>query len=108
MSIDLFTFLVIIGCALVTIIPRILPFAVVRNLTLPQPVLKWLSYVPICILTALVVQNFIIQENHSLKINWPVIIVIIPVLLIAVRTKSLSITVISGVILMAGFRFFLL
>ncbi|MGG3124096.1 AzlD domain-containing protein (plasmid) [Priestia megaterium] len=108
MSIDLFTLLVIIGCALVTIIPRILPFAVVRNLTLPQPVLKWLSYVPICILTALVVQNFIIQENHSLKINWPVIIVIIPVLLIAVRTKSLSITVISGVILMAGFRFFLL
>jgi len=107
MSIDLFTLLVIIGCALVTIIPRILPFAFVRNLTLPQPVLKWLSYVPVCILTALVVENFTIQEHHSLKINWPVIIVIIPTLLIAVRTKSLSITVISGVVLMASFRFFL-
>lgn len=107
MSIDLYTLLVIIGCALVTIIPRILPFAVVRNLTLPQPVLKWLSYVPICILTALVVENFTIQENNSLRINWPVIIVILPTLLITVRTKSLSITVLSGVILMAAFRFFI-
>ncbi|MFP3123951.1 AzlD domain-containing protein [Ectobacillus funiculus] len=105
MSIHLTVMMVILGCAVVTIIPRIVPFLVVRNMTLPQPVLKWLSYVPVCILTALVVENFIIQTDHSLKINWPVIIVIIPTLLIAIRTKSLSITVVSGVVLMAVLRF---
>ncbi|MDQ0198235.1 AzlD domain-containing protein [Neobacillus ginsengisoli] len=107
MSINLTTVMVILGCALVTIIPRIVPFLVVRNMTLPEPVLKWLSYVPVCILTALVVESFIIQTNHSLKINWSVIIVIIPTLLVAMRTKSLSITVISGVVLMAVLRFFI-
>jgi len=99
--------MVILGCALVTIIPRVVPFLVVRNTNLPESVLKWLSYVPVCILTALVVENFIIQTDHSLKINWPVIIVIIPTLLVAIRTKSLSITVISGVVLMAVLRLFI-
>ncbi|MCU7709249.1 AzlD domain-containing protein [Priestia sp. JV24] len=113
MSIHYPTLIVILGCALVTVVPRIVPFLVVRNIALPEPVLKWLSYIPICILTALVVENFIIQANDSqandsVKINWPVIIVVIPTLLIALKTKSLSITVISGVGMMALLRFFLL
>ena len=107
MSIHYSTLIIILGCALVTVVPRIVPFLVVRNIALPEPVLKWLSYIPICILTALVVQNFIIQVNDSVKINWPVIIVVIPTLLIALKTKSLSITVISGVGMMALLRFFL-
>ena len=74
MSIHFPTLIVILGCALVTVVPRIVPFLVVRNIALPEPVLKWLSYIPICILTALVVENFIIQANDSVKINWPVII----------------------------------
>jgi branched-subunit amino acid transport protein len=105
MNLDVTTLVVILGCALVTILPRIIPFLVVRNVTLPEPVLKWLSYVPICILTALVVESFIEQTNHSLKINWSVLIVIIPTLLIAVQTKSLTISVISGVVFMAIFRY---
>ncbi|MEK1829117.1 AzlD domain-containing protein [Priestia megaterium] len=106
MSIHYPTLIVILGCALVTVVPRIVPFLVVRNIGLPEPVLKWLSYIPICILTALVVENFIIQANDSVRINWPVIIVVIPTLLIALKTKSLSITVISGVGMMALLRFF--
>jgi branched-subunit amino acid transport protein len=107
MSVNFSIILVIFGCALVTAIPRIIPFLVVRNIALPEPVLKWLSFVPICILTALVVENFIIQTNDSLKVDWSVIAVLIPTLLIAIKTKSLSITVISGVVLMAALRFFI-
>ncbi|NPC94081.1 AzlD domain-containing protein [Bacillus sp. WMMC1349] len=106
MSIDLTILFVIISCAIVTMIPRIIPFLVVRNITLPEPVLKWLSYVPICILTALIVENFIIQTDHTFKLDWTVIAVLVPTLLIAMKTKSLSITVISGVVLMAGLRLF--
>jgi branched-subunit amino acid transport protein len=107
MSVDLTIMIVIIGCAFVTIVPRIIPFLVVRNIALPEPALKWLSYVPVCILTALVVENFIIQTDHSLKIDWSVIAVLIPTLLIAIKTRSLSITVISGVVFMAILRFFI-
>ncbi|MCY9076876.1 AzlD domain-containing protein [Bacillus inaquosorum] len=104
MSVNTYILMVIIGCALVTMIPRVIPFLVVRNITLPEPVLKWLSYVPVCILTALVVKDCMIQSNDSLQLNWPVAVILIPALLIAMKTKSLSITVISGVLLMAGLR----
>ncbi|WP_339192052.1 AzlD domain-containing protein [Bacillus sp. FSL K6-1003] len=104
MSINAYILTVIIGCALVTMIPRVVPFLVVRNISLPVPVLKWLSYVPVCILTALVVKDCMIQSNDSLTLNWQVTVVLVPTLLIALKTKSLSMTVISGVILMAGLR----
>ena len=104
MSINTYVLMVIIGCALVTMIPRIIPFLVVRNITLPEPVLKWLSYVPGCILTALVVKDCMIQSHGTLQLNWPAAVILIPTLLIAMKTKSLSITVISGVLLMAGLR----
>ncbi|MEC1667032.1 AzlD domain-containing protein [Bacillus mojavensis] len=104
MSINAYILMVIIGCALVTMIPRVVPFLVVRNISLPVPVLKWLSYVPVCILTALVVKDCMIQSNDSLTLNWQVTVVLVPTLLIALKTKSLSMTVISGVVLMAGLR----
>ncbi|MFS0664930.1 AzlD domain-containing protein [Bacillus mojavensis] len=104
MSINAYILMVIIGCALVTMIPRVVPFLVVRNISLPEPVLKWLSYVPVCILTALVVKDCMIQSNDSLTLNWQVTVVLVPTLLIAMKTKSLSMTVISGVVLMAGLR----
>lgn len=105
MSLDLSTLFIILGCALVTFIPRVVPFAIVRNMTLPEPVLKWLSYIPVCILTALVVENFTVQTENALQVNWEVIIVIIPTIFIAIRSKSLSVTVLSGVALMAAVRF---
>ncbi|WP_046216029.1 AzlD domain-containing protein [Paenibacillus wulumuqiensis] len=106
MTIQWTTLMVIIGCALVTMIPRVLPFIVVRNLNLPESVLKWLSYIPVCILTALVVESLLIQNEDSLQIDWQAVIVFIPTLVIAIKTRSLSITVIAGVIMMALVRYF--
>lgn len=68
----------IIGCALVTMIPRIIPFLVVRNITLPESVLKWLSYVPVCVLTALVVKDCMLQSQDFLGLNWPVAVTLDP------------------------------
>ena len=107
MSVDLTVLLVILGCALVTVIPRIAPFILVKNVELPQPVIKWLSFIPLCILTALVADSVIIQEQSELNIDWDALAVIIPTIVIAIWTKSLSITVLAGIILMAGVRFFL-
>ncbi|WP_042349724.1 AzlD domain-containing protein [Bacillus massiliigorillae] len=105
MSVDTTILLIILGCALVTVIPRIVPFMLVRNIELPQLVIKWLSFIPVCILTALVVDSVLIEADHGIAIDWNVLIVIVPTLFIALWTKSLSITVIVGVILMAIIRF---
>lgn len=96
---------IIFGCALVTVIPRIIPFLLVRNIELPQPVIKWLSFIPVCILTALVVDSVLLDAEHGIAVDWDVLLVMIPSLFVALWTKSLSITVIVGVILMAGVRF---
>ncbi|MNI02064.1 Branched-chain amino acid transport protein (AzlD) [compost metagenome] len=97
MSVDLSIVIIILACALVTFIPRIMPFAIVRNLNLPPAFLRWLTYIPVCLLTALIVQG-VIQKSASLPtINWSNLAVIIPTLWIAWRTKSLLGTVLVGV-----------
>ncbi|MEH7238527.1 AzlD domain-containing protein [Bacillus sp. JJ1562] len=105
MSINLSILLIILGCALVTFIPRIIPFIVIRNINLPKIVIKWLSFIPICIFAALIVDSFIIQDESLLSIDWSVLTAIIPTLIIALWTKSLSITVIVGIVSMATVRF---
>lgn len=95
----------IVGCSVVTWLPRIIPFIFVRNVKLPKVVLKWLSFIPICILSALVVENLLNTDRSFVSINWPVFAAFIPTLIIAIWTKSLSTTVIVGVISMAAIRF---
>ncbi len=106
MTVNWTIFLIIVGCALVTMIPRVLPFLVVRNMVLPQPVMKWLSYIPVCIFTALVVESMLDKQGTTLHIEWPAVIVLVPTLLVAIKTKSLSMTVVVGVVCMAIVRFF--
>lgn len=101
---DLSILLVILGCALVTVIPRVLPFAVIRNLNMPQPILKWLSYIPVCLLTALIMQGVIRPTETTPQIDWTNVLIIIPTLLIALRTKSLLFTVIGGIVTAALIR----
>lgn len=105
MSMNVNILLIIIGCALVTFIPRIIPFIVIRNIKLPNSVAKWLSFIPICIFTALIVESFIMEDESLLSIDWRVLSATIPTLLVAIWTKSLSITVIVGIVCMASIRF---
>ncbi|MEJ8305290.1 AzlD domain-containing protein [Saccharibacillus sacchari] len=99
--------LALVGCCtLVTVIPRVLPFILVRSITLPMIVLRWLSFIPICILTALIVQGLLIEpeDGGMTKVNWPYVGVAVPTLLVALKTKSLSASVIVGVVLLALVR----
>lgn len=96
----------ILGCAVVTWIPRVLPFAIVKNVTLPNVVLRWLAYIPVCILSALVIESFLDAEGNFVTLDWLSVAAFIPTLLVAILTKSLSKTVIVGVLTMALLRFF--
>lgn len=105
MSLNVSILLIILGSAIVTFIPRVIPFIVIRKIGLPKLVIKWLSFIPICIFTALIVDSFIIQDESLLSIDWSVLAAIIPTLIVAIWTKSLSVTVIVGIVCMATIRF---
>lgn len=104
MNTSIYVVLLIIGCALVTWIPRILPFTIVKNRKMPKWFLRWLAYIPVCILSALVFESFIANDN-IIRLDFLSILAFIPTVFVAVWTKSLSLTVIVGVITMAVLRF---
>jgi len=99
-------FWLIVGCAFVTWLPRIIPFIFVKKFALPDIVLKWLSYVPVCILSALVFESLINAEGKIVTLDWLYVGALIPTLIVALITKSLSKTVLIGVASMALLRYF--
>ena len=105
MNIDFPMLLLIIACAAVTFIPRVIPFMVVRNIQLPVLVGKWLSFIPICIFTALIVDSFLMEGEGMITIDWAVLGAMVPTVLVAVWTKDLSVTVLTGIVSMALIRY---
>ena len=97
--------LLVIGCALVTWIPRIVPFIFVKKVQLPDIVLRWLTYIPVCILSALVFESLFHEGEGFVVPDWQSIAAFVPTILVALVTKSLSLTVIVGVVSMAIVRF---
>ncbi|MDQ0494382.1 AzlD domain-containing protein [Paenibacillus brasilensis] len=95
---------IIIGGMIVTAIPRIIPFAVLQKLELPRPVLQWLSYIPICIFTALVMESLLVRTEHSVTLNGQVLIAVLPTLVTALWSKNLLATVVVGIVSMAVVR----
>jgi len=106
MTTSLTFILLILGCAIVTWVPRVVPFILVRSVKLPDVVLRWLAYIPVCILSALVLESLFEAEENFVAFDWLNLIAFMPTLFVAVWTKSLSKTVIVGVITMAILRFF--
>lgn len=100
--------LIIIGCSLVTWIPRITPFILTKKLSFSENFTKFLSYIPICILTALVFQSMLeVQSTGFPKLKTLEALASLPTFFVAIKTKDLMKTVITGVVTMALLRLFL-
>lgn len=105
MQISIYSLLVILGCGLVTWLPRVIPFLLVRKVHIPQIITDFLSYIPLCILTALLVQSLTLYQ----KVTWPVmhteyILAAIPTIISAIITRNLMWVVIVGMAAMALIR----
>lgn len=97
--------LLILGTTVVTVIPRVLPLALLSRFNLPKWFVKWLGYVPIAVLAALLAQSVLVSNGSiDLSLNNLALIAVIPTLLVAVRTRSLIWTVLTGVASMALLR----
>lgn len=98
--------LLIFFMALVTFLPRVLPVLLLSRRSLPEPVERWLSYVPVAVLAALLAPSLFAPSgwfNLAFSEN-PAFWVSIPVFVIAFFTRNLFITVLSGMFLIAIFR----
>lgn len=94
---------IIIGGAVVTVLPRVLPVMLISKLKLNSKVEAFLKYIPISILTALVFSEVIIS-NDKLSINPSVLIAAAITCFTAVKKNNLLLTVIVGVLSMAILR----
>lgn len=93
--------IIIIGCAVVTFIPRVLPLMILSQMELPKWLIRWLKNVPVAVMAALLAQELLLSNNQfSLMDNVLKIVAAIPTFIIAILTKSLLGTVLVGIITM--------
>ena len=88
----------IIGMSLVTLLIKVIPAILISNLKIPDSINKVLEFIPIAVLSSMVIQ-FLIIKNGELNITfsneyiWAGLLTIF----IAFIFKSLFITIIAGI-----------
>ena len=89
--------LTILGMALVTYVPRVLPLVLLARRPLPPLVREWLALLPPALMAALVAQAVLIPGGE-LRVGWdnPSVVPALLSLLVAWRTRSLALTVVAG------------
>ena len=101
MEVSWIILIIIIGCAIVTFIPRVLPLMILSQMELPKWLIRWLKNVPVAVMAALLAQELLVSNNQfSLMDNVLKIVTAIPTFIIAILTKSLLGTVLVGVLTM--------
>ncbi|HHX75553.1 MAG TPA: AzlD domain-containing protein, partial [Firmicutes bacterium] len=56
--------LIILGCALVTYVPRFLPLYILTRIKIPKVAAVWLRYVPVAVLAALIAPGIATAEGR--------------------------------------------
>lgn len=108
MEINWYIMSVIIGSAIVTFIPRVLPLIVLSKLEIPEWGINWLKHVPVAVMAALLASELLLLDNKvSFQENTLNLMSAIPTLLVAIYTRSLLGTVLVGVTTLMILRFLL-
>jgi branched-subunit amino acid transport protein len=100
-------FLVILGMAIVTFSVRYPPLASAGRISLPDPILKALGFVPVAVLTAIIVPAMLIPnaEDIDLSLGNPYLVAGFVSVLIAWRTKNLLLTIVLGMAIFLAWKF---
>ena len=88
------------GMGLVTYLPRMLPLIYLAHKRLPQWLTDWLSLIPVAILSALLAPSLLADSDpRLLNLEKTELLVAVPTLLFALKTRSLGGTVLVGMVL---------
>ena len=91
--------LLIIGMALVTFLPRYLPFGLAGKVVIPPLIARALSFVPIAVLTVIIVQtSFFRQGELSLSLDNHYLLASVIAFFAALFTKQLYWTIFLGLL----------
>ncbi len=98
-------YLLLLGMALVTYLPRSVPLALLASRSLNPLLARWLSFVPAAVLAALLMPD-VLSKDNTLFISTDNIFLLaaIPTALVAILTKSFFGTVLTGMAVTAGLR----
>lgn len=91
--------LLLAGMAAVTYLPRWLPLALLAGRRLPPWLTEWLELVPAAILGALLAPAILATaEPRRIDLVRPEFIAAFPALFVAIKTRSLAGTVVTGML----------
>jgi len=91
--------LLILGMALVTFLPRYLPFALAGRISLPPLLVAALDYVPIAVLTAIIVQTALIRDGTvNLNLDNHHLLAALAATVTALVSRKMFLTIAVGLI----------
>lgn len=97
--------LTLIGMALVTMVPRVLPLLLLSTRKLPVWLRTWLEYIPVAVLAAMLLPSLVSMDGAiNLSFDNLFLWVSIPCFVVAWRTRSLLGTVGTGLVLVITAR----
>ncbi|MEN6348491.1 MAG: AzlD domain-containing protein [Syntrophomonas sp.] len=92
----------IIGVSLVSILPRVLPVAILSKFEFPPLLKRWLSFVAPAVLGALTALSVLAPQGRIyIGVGNIYIWAFLPTLLVAVKTRSLFYSLLTGIASMA-------
>lgn len=102
---DTFIWTVIVGMAIANFAVRFIPMVAVSRINLPRPVMRWLSYIPVAVMGAIVAGE-ILTPNGEYVAPWdnPYLLAAIPTALVYIKTRSFLGAVIVGIAVFVALR----
>lgn len=96
--------LLILGCMIVTVVPRVLPMILVNRLQLPRWFLLWLGYVPIAVISALFFREILLTNGGWREWNDPYLAAGVLTLAAAFVSRNILATVLVGAVAFTALR----
>ena len=97
--------LLMMGLGAATYLPRLLPLVMLSRRTLPLWLSEWLELIPVAILSALIAPTLLAQPDPRVfALGKLELLAAFPTLLCAIKTKSLAVTVVVGMLCYWGFK----
>lgn len=90
--------LALIGMGIVTYIPRCLPLIFLSNYQNSEKLNRWLKFIPVAIFSSLIFPDIFIKNSQVAFMDIKIPISII-VFLVALKSKSLGISIVTGLIM---------
>lgn len=91
--------------AVVTWLPRILPFVLTKYKGLPDGIVRFLSYLPISIIFALTLSSLVTEQQGQLPTFQVLdLVAAVPTFWVAVKSKNILLAVLTGIVVVALLR----